>query len=119
MGLAFGDAVPTGVAGTITIATGGGRTAVDIDLMGGTISAAGFTVGGESGTNYTITLPASATLSGAGLDMTVDTFTDDSSGMSLCGCPFDDFNVGATLHVGASQAPGVYSGTFSVTAEYN
>ena len=51
--------------------------------------------------------------------MTIDTFTDDSSGLPLCVCPDDDFNVGATLHVGASQAPGVYSGTFSVTAEYN
>ncbi len=29
------------------------------------------------------------------------------------------FNVGATLHVGATQASGTYSGTFAVTVNYN
>ncbi len=51
--------------------------------------------------------------------MTVDTFTDDSSGLPLCNPPGDPFNVGATLHVGAGQALGDYSATFSVPAEYN
>ncbi len=30
----------------------------------------------------------------------------------------DTFNVGATLHVGATQAAGTYSGTFPVTVNY-
>ena len=29
------------------------------------------------------------------------------------------FNVGATLNVGANQAAGSYTGTFSVTVDYN
>ena len=29
-----------------------------------------------------------------------------------------DFRIGGTLNVGANQAPGIYSGTFNVTAEY-
>ncbi len=31
----------------------------------------------------------------------------------------DTFNVGATLHVGATQAAGTYSGTVAVTVSYN
>ncbi len=29
------------------------------------------------------------------------------------------FYVGGTLHVGSNQAPGAYTGTFSVTVAYN
>jgi spore coat protein U-like protein len=120
--LAFGTAAPTGVGGTITVAPDSGRTAVNVDLLGGTVSAASFTVGGEAGTGYTIAVaPATLTITDGGVNnMDVDAWTTaPTSPATLSGAPPDSLTVGATLNVGANQAPGVYSGTFSVTAEYN
>jgi spore coat protein U-like protein len=116
--LEFGSAAPTGSAGTVTITPASVRTAVNVDLVGGVASAARFDVSGEAGQVYAITLPVSATMTGPGADMVVDTFVDDNASPSLTGGA-DTFNVGATLHVGGNQASGTYLGTFPVTVSYN
>ncbi len=82
------------------------------------MSAAGFTAAGEGNQAYTISLPSSATLTGPGTAMTLDTFTDDNPSPSLPPAGSETFNVGGTLHVGASQAAGAYSGSISVTVNY-
>ncbi len=74
---------------------------------------------GASGATYSITLPSSAILTSGGDTMTVDTYTDDAGATPTLVGGSDTFNVGATLHVGATQAAGTYSGTFSVTVHYN
>ncbi len=51
--------------------------------------------------------------------MTIDTFNHDAGATPTLAGGSDTFNVGATLHVGATQAAGTYSGTFSVTVNYN
>ena len=83
------------------------------------MSAASFNVTGEGSQAYAITLPSSATLNSGGNTMTVDTFTHDAGGSPALSSGSDSFNVGATLNVGASQAPGAYTGTFAVTVGYN
>ncbi len=118
----FGRLAPTGTAGTVDLATDGSRTATNVDLLGGgTVSAAVFDVTGAANEAYSITLPASTTLAdGAGNSMSVDTFAHDAgSSPSLNGAGSDQFNVGATLHVGANQTAGTYTGTFDVTVSYN
>ena len=55
------------------------------------------------------------TLSGAGDDMTA-TLTNDGGGALTGGT--DTFNVGGTLSVGANQAAGSYSGTYTVSVNY-
>ncbi len=116
----FGTMLTTGTAGTVTVTPAGARSSVDVDLFGGFPAAAAFDVTGRSNQNYSITLPSSATLTSGGNTMTIDTFTDDAgANPSLPGGGSDTFNVGATLHVGATQASGTYSGTFSVTVNYN
>ena len=115
----FGTMVPTGTAGTVTVTPAGARSSVDVDLFGGVPAAASFDVTGASGQAYSITLPSSATLTSGGNTMTVDTFTDDAGGTPTLAGGSDTFNVGATLNVGATQASGTYSGTFSVTVNYN
>ncbi len=116
----FGTMTPTGTAGTVTVTPAGVRTSVNVDLFGGTPAAASFSVTGEPGQAYFITLPSSATLSSGGDTMTIDTFTDDAGASPVLGIGGSDtFNVGATLNVGATQAAGTYSGTFSVTVNYN
>ncbi len=118
--LDFGTMVPTGnPGGTVTVTPAGARSSTDVDLLGGTPAAASFDVTGEGNANYSITLPSSTTLTSGGNTMTVDTFTDDAGANPRLTGGSDTFNVGATLHVGATQASGTYSGTFSVTANYN
>ncbi len=116
----FGTMVPTGTAGTVTVTPAGARSAVNVDLLGGVPSAASFDVTGDGNENYSITLPSSATLTSGGNTMTVDTFTHDAGASpKLPVGGSETFNVGATLSVGAAQAAGTYSGTFSVTVNYN
>ena len=117
----FGKMGTTGVAGTVVLDTASARTPTNVDLLtGGTVSAATFDVTGEGLGTYSITLPASATLTKGADTMTVDTFNHDAGGSPALGAGgSDSFNVGATLHVGAAQAVGVYSGSFAVTVNYN
>jgi uncharacterized protein DUF4402 len=78
--------------------------------LGGTQAAASFTVTVPGNPFYTIVLPASTTLTGPGLSMTVDTFTSNPSCCAGKGHT-QVVTVGATLHVSANQAQGSYSGT--------
>ncbi len=115
----FGTMLTTGTAGTVTVTPAGARSSVNVTLFGGFPAAASFDVTGRVGQAYSITLPSSATLTSGANTMTVDTYTDDTGGSpQLDGTGSDTFNVGATLHVGATQASGTYSGTFSVTVNY-
>ena len=115
----FGTMVTTGTAGTVTVTPAGARSSTDVDLLGGVPSAASFDVTGEGANTYSITLPSSATLTSGGDTMTIDTFNHDAGGTPTLSGGSDTFNVGATLNVGATQAAGTYSGTFSVTVNYN
>ncbi len=115
----FGEIGPTGTAGTVTVTTAGARSSVNVDLFGGVPAAASFDVTGDGANTYSITLPSSATLSSGGDTMTVDTFNHDAGATPTLVGGSDTFNVGATLNVGATQASGTYSGTFSVTVNYN
>ena len=115
----FGTMTPTGAAGTVTVTPAGARSSVNVDLLGGTPSAASFDVTGEGNAAYSITLPSSDTLTSGANTMTVDTFTDDAGVNPSLGGGSDTFNVGATLSVSDTQASGPYSGTFDVTVNYN
>ena len=122
--LNFGSLITSGSAGTAVInASTGARTVTGgVVAAGGTFGAAGFDVllcGSAGPKRFTVTLPSSAvTLTGSsGGTMTVDTFTQNPTGniSSDTSLPPTPFTVGATLHVGANQTGGTYTGTFSVT----
>ena len=99
------------------------RTATGCTLGNTTgMSPATFTVGGEPNATYAITLPddATVTLTGAGDPMAITDFVSSPSGTgTLSGGGLQTLYVGGTLHVGAAQVAGVYSGTFDVTVTYN
>lgn len=118
--MSFGIIVPTAAAGSVILAPDGGTTLSNVTLVpSGTVTAAQFTVSGNASTTYTIDLPVSVTLTNGAVNMTVDTFTTDALG-SLSGAGTEALNVGATLGVGANQAPGNYTGpAFTVTVNYN
>ncbi len=118
--LHFGDVGVGAAGGDVTLAPGGGRsvTAGDAEIIAGGANTAGlFTITGVPGKLYTLTFPATVDISGGTGTMDVTGFTDNSLGtMPLAGT--ENFNVGATLAIGGTQAAGTYSNTYTVTVNY-
>lgn len=122
--LMFGNIITDGSVGTVVIAPDGVRTATGgarfSSTLPGTFGASSFVVTGEGNSTYAITLPADGTISLAGpatsTAMTLSNFT--SVGGTLT-AGTETLTVGATLNVGATQLPGAYAGTYTVTVSYN
>jgi hypothetical protein len=122
VGLQFGQIAPSASAGTVSVDVTGTRSGTGGVTLAGGISptAASFLVAGAPNNTYSFTLPSSTTISFSSNSMTVDTFVSNppvTGTLSALGT--DTLVVGATLHVGASQAIGAYTGTFNVTVAYN
>lgn len=122
--LSFGS-FTAGAGGTITVSTAGARMktgSVILVNQGGSASAAQFTVSGTPSAAYSISLPANGTVflsDGASGSMALNSFTSSPNGSGvLSGGGTAQVNVGATLTVGNNQASGSYSGSFSVTVNY-
>ncbi len=122
--LSFGSFV-AGNGGSVTVSTSGNRNAgggvVLVPSSQGT--AAQFTVSGDPNATYTIQLPGNdfVKLTGPGVDMLINDFTSTPSGVGglLDAGGSQTLSVGGTLTTGSDQAPGDYSGSFSVTVNYN
>ena len=118
--LRFGAFSPTTSAGTVTLSTAGARSASNVQLSSLNVGgAAGFNVTGDTTATYAITLPSSATLTGPGASMAISAFTSNPSGTGTLTAGAGTISVGGTLAVGASQVAGAYTGTFSVSVDYN
>ena len=126
--LEFGKMAVTGTAGTVILTPAGSPTASNVQLLAGqTRTAASYDATGEANSAYTITVQGTdatihTTASGANPDMTVNTFTC-SKGLAannglFNGSGLETFTIGGTLHVGATQNIGTYTGTFNVTINY-
>lgn len=126
--LNFGSLTDSGAGGTATvdnagaISVGGATTSI-----GGTIQQGLFTLKGSTGRQIDITAPASVLIASGGDNMTVDQFTINGA-VAAAATPFTHslaaatetgFDVGARLTVGAGQAAGTYTGTVTLTANYN
>lgn len=113
--------------GTVVLAPAGTRTAtagVTLPATAGTPAAAVFTVSGQGGYTYAITLPQTAsTLEDlASNTMSVDTWTSvPSTTGTLSSSGTETLSIGATLHVAGGQAAGTYTTAqdFAVTVNYN
>lgn len=124
--LAFGKFV-AGSGGSVTVnAASGARSASGGVLLvasgGGTVAQ--FNITGDPNAAYAVTLPAddvvTITIAGGGSTMAVSSFVSSPAPTgTLDGGGAQILKVGATLTVGASQAVGNYSGTFSVIVVYN
>lgn len=125
----FGNvAVSSSVSGTVILSPSGSRTTggsggVTLPATTGTVTAADFTVSGQAGYTYAITLPSTATISdGSGHTMTINTFTSTPSLTGTIGTGGTQIvTVGATLMVASGQIPGAYSNSTAVpvTVNYN
>lgn len=120
--LNFGSIVPhLTETGTATVSTAGVRTlSTYIKAINTTgVAAATFNVTGIASQAYTITLPSTDVELAKGLDkMIVNGFTSNPTSGALSSGGAQTISVGAVLNVSADQAPGSYSGTYSVTVAY-
>ena len=126
--LEFGTIAGDGTfPGTVTIdpITGNKTVGGGAYDFGGLHSRAEFEVKGTKDAIFTITLPASVTLTSGGNSMTLDNFTSTPSGTGdlstegdLPGNGKATVYVGAILQVGTNQAAGTYSGAFTVIVNY-
>ena len=128
--LDFGSIIPAAAAGTVTInAQTGVRTATTVTLAGGAFSTAAFVAAGTALRVVTLTLnPATTiTISNGANTMTINRLrvSADGGGQQTFGPNHTlnaigviTFNVGGRLNVGANQASGLYTGTFTLTMDY-
>jgi len=121
--LTFGKFV-AGPGGTVTVTTAGARSSLGVLLVGTTASSAAFTWSDSSAANASklcaIGLPAdgTVTLTSGANTMTLKSFTSTPAVPTMMTAGSLNFTVGATLTVKANQAPGTYSGSYSVTITY-
>ena len=122
-GMAFGDISSGNTPGTVVLSPSGSRQTTGGANINATVAsgAAVFDVEGLSNSTYSITLPETVILNESGGDnMVVDNFASipQATGLTNAGGQQSLF-IGATLNVGGNQTFGSYTGTMSVTIEYN
>ena len=130
----FGRLAPLPTAPAVVVLPAQGTPLVDTSniVVPGTrdfATPSNCTVRGEYLLSFNVTLPTTTTLLSGGNMMTLDTFTisNEVDGMPLNrlldtldgSLGLNGFGVGATLHVGAAQPPGMYTGPFQVSVQYN
>jgi len=124
-GLDFGQVAVNG-AGTATVGANGTNSCTANLVCTGTRQAATFDVTGTTGVGVAVTTPASAvaltyvgwTGGGAAPTMSLNNFSVDFPGGTTLVGGVTSFAVGGDLAVSATQASGVYSGSFTVSVEY-
>jgi len=129
--LHMGDIVPSAAAGTVRLRPDGTRTATGgVTLAGTSHQPARFAGLGRQNQQVTITLAAnSIQLTGPGAAMTLSDLEIGSTPTAILSTKKTDFTisqpggnynfpVGGTLAVNANQAPGSYTGQFTITLDY-
>lgn len=125
--LAFGSVVrPSSGTNIVTVTPAGARSLTGsgdgVIATGTAFSSAGYTVGGEGGQSFTITVPATFDMA-SGSDLITVTLTASAASDALSGSigtsGSADFNVGGSFTVADSTPLGAYSGSFTATVAYN
>lgn len=116
--LAFGT-LTAGGGGTVTVTTGGVATeGGDVSILtGSTNSADSFSVTGDPSRSFSVSTTGGTVASGTN-QMNFTTAVNNAS-ETLSGTGTFTLRVGGTLTVGASQAPGSYTGSYDATVTYN
>lgn len=120
----FGNiAVSPTIAGTVQMAPAGTLTAKGGVTLpaNGTTGAASVNLTGLGNSTYSITLHNTAlNLTYLNYTLSASSFTSNPSTTGTLTAGVQILTIGATLHVGAAQPPGVYiAAAFAVTVNYN
>lgn len=126
--LNFGTIVkPLSGTATVALDSANGRTVTGTTAVNNAANpakSASFTIQGEGGSAYSISVPGSFTMSnGSGGQLTVNTVNNAGGGGTLSGgigsTASATFGVGGSINIDTGTASGAYNGTFTVTASYN
>ena len=124
--LAFGRIVrPTSGTGTVSVNASTGARALTAGAALNTPAAtrAAYTVTGEGGQAFSISVPTSFSMSAAGGSVTVTTSTTASGSQVLSSALGSSgtygFGVGGSFPLSSTTAVGSYTGSFDVTVQYN
>jgi len=127
-GLAFGKIVrPSTGTGSVAVNNSTGARSVTgtgaIGLNSPTPSRAAYTVSGEGGQVFTLSVPASFSMTGPGTALTV-TLTSTATGSQTLSSTLGSagtfaFGVGGSFPFSSTTVTGAYSGSYSVTVQYN
>lgn len=120
--LAFGTIVPQTSASTVAVSSAGVVTCGALTCIG-TRTSGQFSITGTAGQVVSITAPLAATSFTltepvASNTMSINNVTVSAASATLTGGTAS-FTVGGTLNVGANQAEGDYTGSYTVTVNYN
>jgi Mat/Ecp fimbriae major subunit len=116
--LDFGLVAASGAAGTVTLpVTSNTRSCSANVVCVGTASRGSFQVTNASNGQVIQLSATNATLTGPGTSMVVTTALSNAS-ITFNSASLQTVNVGGTLAVGVNQAAGNYTGSFTVTAQY-
>lgn len=128
--LDFGSIIPAAAAGTVIInAQTGVRTRTVVTLAGGPFSRARFVAAGTPFRVVTLSVNPSPTIviSNGTTTMTINQLRVSANGgtpqpfgpnHTLNAIGVINFDIGGRLNVGANQASGIYTGTFTLTMNY-
>ena len=128
--LDFGSIIPAAAAGTVNInAQTGVRTPTVVTLAGAPFSRARFVGAGTPFRVVTLSInPSSSIVISSGANtMTINQLRVSANGggpqpfgpnHTLDATGVINFDIGGRLNVGAGQAPGLYTGTFTLTMDY-
>jgi hypothetical protein len=121
--LAFGNIAAGQSWGSVTVDYYGSRYAnggVTLINAGSYSSSAQFSISGYPYATFAISLPYSIMITNGSSWMQVDNFNSDLGwGSTLDWYGNAWMNIGATLEVNPGQEPGMYTGSFDVTVNYN
>jgi len=118
--LSFGDIVAGSAASVVTI-DAAGTTAVasgDAQVVGGNAVSGLFVFGGEVGKTIAFNVPGSVTLTNAGGQTMVFNPSLSNNSLTVAGSEADMVKVVGSLNIGANQAVGTYTGTYTISANY-
>jgi hypothetical protein len=117
--LYFGSIQPAAGGDTITLDTADTATPTGASVITGSPTSGSFDVSGTESALYSVTLPGSATITSGANTMTVDQFGHNAGATpTIAVGGTSTLNIGARLTIANGQAEGVYTGTYSVTVDY-
>lgn len=116
--LDFGEICRSRSQQTITVATDGTATSPDAFCSLSATSADSFTLTGNTGQSFSVSLPASVLISNGSNTLTVSNFTSSCTSSCVLANSTYTFKIGGTLTVPANTALGEYTGAYTVQITY-
>lgn len=120
-GMEFGSLLPGSETGIFEVLPQGGHQVATPNgpwLFKGSPRPATFQLVGPAGTSYSIQLPQAIQLMGNGRPIRVERFTCSTPLQGVLPPGGQTFSLGAGIVIPPDQAPGVYTGTFILTVNY-